>query len=280
MSEGFDTLLSSTLARVAPAAESQSRLTFAFAIPAGMEQGRATFGGFVLGALTRAMRAAEPDPARRLRTLSGELVGAGALGPATIEVAVVRRGSAVSTWQAELRQGDDVLAHATGVFAAPRPTVGLTWRLLAPPPLPPWREVPVLPSAHFAPSFTRHFEYRVVEGIPFTGAGAIGAHPVRTGGYVRPRVATALRDDAVLVALADAWWIAAMVALPAPRPMATLTFELELHADYAALDPEAPLYHRGEVHALTDGYASETRELWTPDGELVSLNRQLVAIIK
>ncbi|MFO0745578.1 MAG: thioesterase family protein [Myxococcota bacterium] len=252
---------------------------FAWHVPPGMEQGRATFGGLVLGALTRAMRMAEPDAERRLRWLAGELVGNVGVGPATIDVALVRRGGAVSTWRAELRQGDGVAAHASGIFGAPRSLPDLpaavSARRLAPPVLPPWRELAPMPPVPIAPAFTRHFEYRVHATLPFSGASE-----ALTTGYVRPRAATAIHDDALLVALADAWWIAAMVVLPRPRPAATLGFELELHAAPETLVWDEPLAHRGELLALSDGYASETRELWTPDGRLVCLNRQLVAIIK
>ncbi|HEU4408007.1 MAG TPA: acyl-CoA thioesterase domain-containing protein [Polyangiaceae bacterium] len=62
-------------------------------MPEGWQQGRGAFGGLVPGALTRAMAASEPEPARALRSLSAELLGPVPPGPADVGVEVLRRGS-------------------------------------------------------------------------------------------------------------------------------------------------------------------------------------------
>ena len=43
--------------------------------------------------------------------------------------------------------------------------------------------------------------------------------------------------------------------------------------------PRGPLYFRARALASAEGFVSESRELWTPDGKLVALNPQLFAII-
>jgi hypothetical protein len=125
------------------------------------------------------------------------------------------------------------------------------------------------------PEFARHFEYRVVEGGPFSGGAA------RTAGWIRPRVPVApgQRDAGYVAALADAWYPAAMVRATAPRPMATSAFTLELVGDLGGLDPEAPLLFRGTAPVCAGGYFLETRELWGEDGRLVAVNHQTFAVI-
>ena len=45
------------------------------------------------------------------------------------------------------------------------------------------------------------------------------------------------------------------------------------------LDPEAPLFYRATDVSIRGGYAVEFRELWAPDGRLVALNQQTIALI-
>ena len=46
---------------------------YALDVPDGWAQGRGAFGGLVLGAMLRAVTRAEPDPARRVRSVTGEI---------------------------------------------------------------------------------------------------------------------------------------------------------------------------------------------------------------
>ncbi len=248
--------------------------TFTFAVPPGFGQGRATFGGLVLGAVVRAMAGVCADDARRLRSLHAQLIGAPAVGVTSITARVLKATSSVTTVVAELCQAGVPQTHAVAVFAKSRP-VQQQWQLLAMPSAPPWADVePANLDNPFAPEFTRNFEFRPVSGWPFSGAEA------RTLGYVRPLVRCNVRDDAWLTALIDAWWLAAFVSFEAPRPAATLTFAAEYHGSAQDLDLDAPLLHRGDAIVLSDGYATETRELWATNGRLLATNRQIVAVIK
>lgn len=248
---------------------------FRLPIPPGWEQGRAVFGGLVLGGMVRALAAAVGQPGRRLRSLSAELVGVPAIGEARIATRILRAGGVVTTATAELSQGEALCAHAVGVFGGPR-AVAERLCTLPPPESPPFSEVPIMDRDNpFAPAFARNFEYRPLRGFPFTGdpSGEVA-------GWIRPRAAAALRDDAYLVAQSDVWWPAVLSALDSPRPAVTLGFSVELYEAAEDLDGDAPLLHRGRVLALRDGYATETRELWSADLRPVALGRQLVCIVK
>lgn len=244
-------------------------------VPDGWQQGRGAFGGLVLGGMVRAITSESGDTARRLRSLTAEIVGPVQVGPATIEVELLRRGSAVSTLRAVLRQGDETLAHAVAVLGSARPGAP-SWQRLPPPVMPSWQETPEIPDDHpFLPVFARHFEYRPVGPPPFMGADEPTA-----SGWLRPRARAERRDDAYLTSLADVWWLAGAAVFEGPRPFATIAFSLELLAPVDDLPLDTPFFHRAVAPAASEGYVSEYRELWAPDGRLLALNHQVMVVIK
>lgn len=249
---------------------------FEIDIPDGWQQGRGAYGGLSLGALVRAAVAFEATPERRVRAVTAQIAGPVPLGTMRIEVETVRRGAAVTTTRATLRSGDETLVHAVVVLGADRAGAP-SWQTLASPAPPAWSALPAMEIPEgFAPTFTKHFEFRLTGDVPFSGARPGGS----TSGYLRPRARCELRDDALVVALADVWWSAGATALTSPRPFATLSFSLDLHGSLAEDPSDAPLYHRASSSLASDGYMSETRELWSPDGRLLALNHQLAAVIK
>ncbi len=254
---------------------------FRLDVPPGWRQGRGAFGGLSVAASVRAIELRVGDPRRKVRSVTAELAAPVDAGPAEIAVDVLRGGSSVTVARAALRQAGEIRTHAVAVLAASRPAAApLAWRDLEPPRAPPWAEVEPAPIGVPSegapwPEFAQHFEYRVIEGMPFSGGAA------RTAGWIRPRVAVApaLRDAGHVAALADAWYPAALVRVRAPRPIATIAFTLDLIGDLDGLDPEAPLLYRGTAPVCADGYFLETRELWGEDGRLVALNQQTFAVI-
>jgi hypothetical protein len=251
---------------------------FDLEVQPGWAQGRGTFGGLVLAALVRAMQQCEPELERSLRSVTGELVGPVVPGACEITVELLRRGNAVSSFSASLRQpahaGDDVLARATAVLGRTR-AVDRTWAPALETAPPPWAELTPLPYGPFVPEFTQHLEFRLTGPLPFSGATeAIAA------GFVRPRVPGAVIDAATVVALADAWWPSAFSIEPRPRPMATIAYTLQNLLGDRQLPGDLPLYHRARAMASDQGYFVDMRELWTPDGQLVALNQQTFVWIK
>lgn len=245
----------------------------------GWRQGRGAFGGLVVGALIRAIEHHTAEPARRVRSVTAEIPAPVEIGTAEITMATLRRGNHVSTVRAQLSQHGEVRAHAVAVVAAARGGDGgsVTWNELAPPSAPPWRELAPLPIDGKPgpwPEFAQHFEYRVVEGLPASGGAA------RALGWIRPRDPGPARDAAYLAAMIDAWWPAAFARLTAPRPMATIAFTLDIAGGADGLDPVAPLLYRATAPVCSDGYALETRELWSGDGRLVAINHQTFVIIR
>jgi hypothetical protein len=286
---------------ITPEPDPRSRGRSHLTVADGWQTGRGAWGGLVVGATVRALAAVEPEPQRRLRSLTAELVGPVPPGRHELRTEVLRRGSATTTVAARLLGPDagpdggpspdsppgNVLAHAVGVLGARRSTQGAAdgpgWLTIDPPAelARGWQAVPVLEiGPPVAPRFSRHLEYRPIAGIPYSGATEGTAL-----GWVRPRDPVAVVDDALVAALADAWWLSLLVRIDGVRPVGTLAFTFDLVGEPAALPRDddgrmLPLLHRGRVLAAHDGYAVETRELWTADGDLLGLNTQTAAVIR
>jgi acyl-Coa thioesterase superfamily protein/acyl-CoA thioesterase superfamily protein len=249
---------------------------FAADIPDGWQQGRGAFGGLVLGLLSRAIQAhaAAGGAPRPLRSLTAELCGPVLPGDAEIRVETLRAGSGTQTIAARILQRGEVQSHAVAVLGRHR-SVNTDLVGLPRPSMPPWRGVAPFDQGPAAPPFVRHMEYRPTGPVGFGG----GDDPV-VSGWVRPRAPGPARDEAYLVALADAWWPSIFPRLRAPRPMATISFTIDIVGNCDGLDPDAPLYHDARTLASSGGYVVELRSLWGEDGRLLSLNHQTLVVIQ
>src|SRR5262249_48875567 len=153
-------------------------------------------GGLVYGMLSRAMEQVVDEPARRLRTLTGDIAGPVMPGSATLRVEPLRRGAKQTNLQATLLQQDQPLATALGVFSASRdvhPPVfsrGPPARAAGPQPPP----HPLEPPS--GPPFGRAYEYRSTGPMPFAGG-----REAWTAGYLREKTVPTRRDAPSMVAL-------------------------------------------------------------------------------
>lgn len=247
---------------------------YAARIPDGWQQGKGAFGGLVLATLLRAVEHAEPEKERTLRSISAEICAPVRASEATIHVELLRRGAAVSYFDARLLQGGEVQARASVVLGAPRPIESPVPPRSAPP-QPPWSGLPILSiGPPTAPVFTQHFEYRPTGVMPFAGGREATA-----AGWLREKSARERFDAPAVIGYLDAWWPALYGVETAPRPCATVSFTAELLADPASLPAGEPLFHTARVEALHEGYCVEVRELWFGQ-TLVALNQQTMAVLR
>jgi acyl-CoA thioesterase len=249
---------------------------FQFTIPEGWQQGPSTFGGLVLGGMTRAMEATV-SAERTLRSLGAALFGPAATGEAELQVEEMRTGSAVSTVACRLIQGGGVQASAVGVFGRAR-TLERDRVALEPPPRSDWRSLTPFSGPTEAspwPRFTSMFEYRPSAFPPFRGGA-----DARAEGWIRLKHPGTRRDAAFAIACVDAWWPALFTIERDFRPVTTVAFMFHLCGTLDGLDLEAPLYYRGHAPVIREGYATEFRELWREDGRLVAMNQQTFVIVK
>jgi len=244
-------------------------------VPDGWQQGRGAWGGLVVAAHLRAVQ--ECDAQRAIRTICCQIPAPVPVGTQQCEVAAVRVGSGMSTWQSTMTnaQSGDVVSVATVLHAQPRalvdlpPIVGTVSR----PDAPEADQVPVIPVAPpLGPVFAEHLQFRVIAGIPMS------AGEPRCLGWID--LPDAKGWDAIrLLAVVDAWWPCVLVALPTVRPMATVDFTAHLLIDPATV-PAGPLLVDNRLLAAHEGFTTEVRRLWTSDGRLVVENLQSIAVIR
>ena len=135
--------------------------------------------------MLRAVTRAEPDPARRVRSVTGEIPAPVLPGLAEITVEPLRRGANVSTWRATMTQGAEVVAQLVAVLGAARP-ITPRWVTLTPPDAR-WQDAPVVPFIEgVTPVFARAFEYRALPPFPYSAAD-----DAMVQGWVRPRAPAA-----------------------------------------------------------------------------------------
>lgn len=255
----------------------------AWQVPPGWAQGRGAWGGLGVGMAVRAAEQADrllehegDAPARVVREVSVDMLAPVPVGASLVREAPLRIGSGTSAWRVVVGAEPDVLVSASVVLGRARsgdqPT--MVDARLTPPASPPWTDVAAVPLAPpLAPEFTQQLEFRPLAGLPYQGRTEDVVCWVR---MPEPEPV----DAALALGMVDALWPATLVTLSEPRPMATLTFAASLLVDPATIDPAAPLLHRGRLVSRREGYATETRELWTPDGRLAVFNTQVMVVIK
>lgn len=243
-------------------------------VPDGWQQGRGAFGGLVLGAMQAALREHEADTTRLARTFSGELCGPALVKEARIVTRVLRRGNNQTNLAATLEQDGAILAHVTGVFAAPRRITKAPTLPFDAPAQPPFEDAKLLAMGPpLGPAFARHYEYRPTGPWPFSNS-----EEAIVLGWLRERVPLTRVTPAALVARLDAHWPAIFSRETRFRSAATVTFVAEFLCDPNTLDPQAPLFYRGRAVAEAGGYFVEMRELWDKD-KVVALNQQTFALL-
>ncbi len=232
---------------------------------------RGANGGYLAAILTRALETvAEGLPPR---TVTVHYAAAPEPGPATVETTAIRRGRSLALVRGELRQGDRLIALATGAFAAERP--GPSFRRRTPPAAPPPAACPRFEGFH---AFHRRWEYRWVFGTP---PGTPGEHPV-AGGWIRPVDATP-GEPAYLAAVCDAfsppYFSTQTREAIRPIPTVELTVHFRRAASASLVASGDFLLARFESASSAEGFVDEVGEVWTADGILVAECRQLATFL-
>ncbi len=242
-------------------------------VPVGWGQGRAAYGGLAGAYL---IRAAElfMGPERAIRSFNLVFVGPLKTGPAEVQVEVLRSGGSLTHLEVRLFNEGELATAAYVACGAERESGASAMQVQAPAmaPVETGRELPYMPG--MMPEFMRFMEMRwTVTSLPFTGS-----ERGHVQGWVRPR-AGATPGLPLLVGLMDAW----------PPPVWSLMDGLargssvNWHVNFAPA-AHAPTDRSGawyfwdsHLTFAQGGYSDMECSLWSEQGELLAVSRQLFA---
>ncbi|MBV1775057.1 thioesterase family protein [Burkholderiaceae bacterium DAT-1] len=239
---------------------------------ASWAQGRALFGGLQAALAMKAIRTHLPD-APPVWSLQTTFIAPIAPGEVEITVDVLRTGRAASQVEVRLLSEGKPACLVIALLGIERDSAVQ----VAAPRAPETKPVDAAPSLPFipgiVPEFTRHYEYRWVDGsLPFSG----GKQPSNQI-YVRPRDAGDV-DELAIIAMADAIPPVGLSLMKGPSPASSMTWALEFVQHPAAFPQDGWWLFDAEAISARDGYSSQTASIYAPDGTLVALSRQLVAL--
>lgn len=233
-------------------------------------QGRTAFGGLVAALAVRATARLLPAD-RRLRSALVDFVGPAQVGVVRVEARVLRAGRTLTHTEARVTQGGEVCAVLLLAWAADRST-GIRVDGAPPPTVPAPDDLPAFPYLPgITPAFTQQYAYRYTgDALPFTGAATAAL-----GGWCRLREPEPV-DEAVLLTLLDAWPAPVLPLARGPAPASTVTWMVDFVG--AATAPADEWWRfEADTDAASAGHASVRGRLWSADGTLVAIGRQLVA---
>lgn len=235
--------------------------------PQGWTQGRTLYGGMTAALCAEAARRRFPE-LPPLRSAQFAFTGAAA-GRLRFEPALIRQGRSsafvavdgfaesgpvVRALFAHGADRDSRIVHDSAAMPAVR----------APEACPPFFEGP-------RGGFFQNFEMRLAAGErPMSGA----AQPAFTL-WVRHLDDAGVDPAVSLLALADSLPPAAMVVFPAPAPISTVSWSVDL---LQPLTPGAWRLLASQSEQAADGYSLQAMALWSAEGPRLAVGRQTVAI--
>ncbi|MEQ1489622.1 MAG: thioesterase family protein [Terricaulis sp.] len=245
---------------------------FAVDAPADWSQGRTLYGGitaaFAYEAVRRSNEALPP-----LRSAQFMFVGP-ASGRLRFTSTVLRRGRSSTLIAADCFSEEGTAARAVFAFGAARESK-VAHNLLPMPSVPapgacaPFRKE----GAAARPGFWNNFETRLGAGGRLVDATA---DKPEFSVWTRYLDTGAADPTTAMLALADCMPPAAMVVFPAPAPISTITWTVDVAHIPSSLDGWHLLWSESE-HA-SDGYSLQNMAMWSESGDLIATGRQTIAI--
>jgi acyl-CoA thioesterase len=234
-------------------------------------QGRSVFGGLQVAVAVLAMRTLVPASVP-LRTVQVCFTAPVPGGRMHARACVLRVGKSATQVEAQLMNGEEVLATVLAVFGTARASV--IGRMPSMPAVDTHAPV-LLPAvdAGPAPSFTQHFRAAWVRGsVPFSG------DPLPECVVELDFIDRGPMSESHLLAIADFIPPVALSMLPRPTPGASMTWMLELvRESYEGL-PLTGWRIDAEMLAAFSGYTSQSTMVYAPDGGLAAISRQSMVV--
>jgi acyl-CoA thioesterase len=241
-------------------------------------QGKGVYGGMLTSMMMATIDCLVDAQRKPLRTITVHFCAPAKPGSATILVEVVRAGILVRHLRLTMTNRDGVVAMGTATAAAARIDVPIAASFQHHP-------MPVVMAYDdcavvdvdlpIMPTFARNFAYRFCGGdLPYSG----GAH-AHALAWLELRSAREITSLQVPVWL-DALPPALLSRLDGPRAAATVDWTVTLFPEVHTASAVGAV-GLVEVHSRQagQGYAEEQDRLWSRDGRLLGIARQLYAVL-
>ena len=216
---------------------------------------------------------------RCVRTATTHFLAAPKEGPVHLEVSVEREGRIASFATVRMTQDNQHIATAL-IAAAEMEIVSHEWEQRNLPTLPAIDETWMMESnSHDVPLRSR-WEQRWGLGVPGVPETSTVPGGYEAGGWVRLSEPEPY-DEAVLAAMADCWVPAVMVHSDVAVHTPTLELTVQFRTDPRNIDLRGDDYCAAIFRQLSgrEGFIDETGEIWSPDGHLLVLSRQIGVVL-
>lgn len=234
-------------------------------------QGRTAYGGLSAALCAEAACRAVPE-LPPLRSAQFAFIGP-ASGALSTKAEVLRRGKSAVFVGVDLIGDAGLATRALLSFGVARASQIAYDDLAMPGVTSAAGSEPFFPGDRPSISFQQHFESRIAGGARPMSPGAAPEYLI----WFRHRDERARSGIVPLIALADAPPPAAMVLFPAPAPISTMTWAMDVLSDAPATEDGWWLV-RSRAEAAHQGYSAQTMTVWNTQGQAVIAARQNVAI--
>lgn len=240
-------------------------------------QGRTVFGGLTAALGLKKIQPLLSDQ-RPLRSLAVNFTGQCLMEtPLNISSQVLSHGKSISQINSQITQNDKTVTQICACYGIERTsTIEIPSAKLELPELGTHQRLNYMKG--LTPEFVQHFEFEYCKGqFPFTNS------PLNElAGWIRFKEPGQEFTESHLVALIDAWPPTVLQKLKQPAPCATVSWNLEIVQPLSLLHQPLAVnswfYYEAKIKQAHHGYAHTEAKIHAPDGTLLVLSRQLIAV--
>lgn len=246
-------------------------------IDASWGQGRTLFGGLssALGLERTKMVLPDERPLRSLAVnFSGQCL---ANTQTTFNEQLLSHGKSVSQINSQVIQNDRIVTQVCACYGIERKSdIEIESPPLAIPKIGSHQRLNYIKG--MTPEFVKHFEFEYCKGqFPFTNS-----LQNELAGWIRFKESGDNFSEAHLVALIDAWPPTVLQKLKSPAPCASVSWNLEIVQPLSLLKnplkSDTWLYYDAKIKQAHHGYVHTEASIYSPEGVLLALSRQLIAV--